>query len=345
MTEPILEAELRIIDAHHHFWDRRSAPALRPEDHPFLVAIEGARRYLLDELLHDIRSGHNVVATVYAECGHFYRQDGPEDFRPIGETEVVNGMAALSASGIYGPVRACAGIVGYANLQLGDRVVPVLEAHIAAGGGRFCGIRNRAAHDADPEVLGPLKPAAPGLYASRSFRAGLRCLAPLGLSFDAWVLEHQLPELVDLVRAHPETPIIVDHLASPLGVGRYAHEKADRFAKWQANIRELSRSPSVALKLSGLGMSFCGFPSFLQEPRASSRQLAEEWRPYMETAIEAFGSRRCMFASNFPPDKGSADYRTLWNAFKQIASHLSDDEKRDLFSGTAERIYKLDRPK
>jgi predicted TIM-barrel fold metal-dependent hydrolase len=342
MPEAILEPELPIVDPHHHLWDRRISPPYDSPDHPFMTAIEPARRYLLDELLADTGSGHNVVATVFVECGAFYRGDGPTAMRPVGETEFVNGQAAMSASGIYGPTRACAGIVGRADLLLGEAVTPVLEAHIRAGGGRFRGIRNSASWDADAAVLGPLQRLEEGLYRRDDFRAGFRCLAPLDLSFDAWLLEPQLPDLIDLARAFPETTIILDHVGTPLGRGVYTGKLAERFPTWKANIQALAKSRNVVVKLGGLAMAFCNFPSFLAQPRAPSEQLAQEWAPYIETCIEAFGPERCMFESNFPVDMGSCTYAVLWNAFKRIAAGASAAEKAALFSQTAARVYRLE---
>ncbi|MBW8813152.1 MAG: amidohydrolase family protein [Caulobacterales bacterium] len=341
MPEAILEPELPIVDPHHHLWDRRINPPYDSPDHPFMTAIEPARRYLLDELLADTRSGHNVVATVFVECGAFYRADGPPELRPVGETEFVAGQAAMSASGIYGPTRACAGIVGRADLLLGDGVKAVLEAHLRAGGGRFRGIRNSASWDEDRNVLGPLHRLEAGLYLRDDFRAGFRHLAPLGLSFDAWLLEPQLPDLIDLSRAFPDTTIVLDHVGTPLGRGSYTGKLAERFPTWKANIQDLAKSPNVVVKLGGLAMAFCNFPSFLAEPRAPSEQLAEEWRPYIETCIEAFGPERCMFESNFPVDMGSCSYAVLWNTFKRIAAGASVAEKAALFSKTASRVYRL----
>ena len=340
-VEQILEPELPIVDPHHHLWDRRNYAAPAAAEHPFMTAIADARRYLLDELMADTGSGHNVVATVFVECGAFYKADGPLALRPVGETEFVNGVAAMSASGLYGDFRACAGIVGRADLLQGDDVVEVLEAHVAAGGGRFRGIRNSASFDADKEVLGPLNRVEAGLYLRDDFRAGFRHLAQMGLSFDAWLLEPQLGDMVDLARTFPETTIVLDHVGTPIGRASYEGRLHERFAGWRANIRELAKSPHVNVKLGGLAMAFCNFPSFLAEPRAPSEQLAEEWRPYVETCIEAFGPERCMFESNFPVDMGSCDYATLWNAFKRIAAGYSADEKTALFSGTASKVYRL----
>ncbi|MGH6909571.1 MAG: amidohydrolase family protein [Phenylobacterium sp.] len=340
-AEPILEPQLPIVDPHHHLWDRRNYATPAVGEHPFMTAIADARRYLLDELMADTGSGHNVVATVFVECGAFYKADGPVDLRPVGETEFVNGVAAMSASGLYGDMRACAGIVSRADLLLGDGVVEVLEAHVAAGGGRFRGIRNSASWNADKEVLGPLNRVEEGLYLRDDFRAGFRHLAPMGLSFDAWLLEPQLPDVIDLARAFPETHIVLDHVGTPIGRGSYEGKMSERFDVWRANIRELAKSPHVSVKLGGLAMAFCNFPSFLAEPRAPSEQLALEWKPYIETCIEAFGPQRCMFESNFPVDMGSCSYATLWNAFKRIAAGASADEKTALFSGTAAKVYRL----
>jgi predicted TIM-barrel fold metal-dependent hydrolase len=342
MAEPILEPDLPIVDPHHHLWDRRNYATPAGAEHPFMTAIADARRYLLDELLADTGSGHNVVATVFVECGAFYRADGPVDLRVVGETEFVNGVAAMSASGLYGETRACAGIVSRADLMLGDAVAPVLEAHVRAGGGRFRGIRNSASFEADKEVLGPLNRVEAGLYLSDQFRKGFRHLAPMGLTFDAWLLEPQLPDAIDLARAFPDTTIVLDHVGTPLGRASYEGRHEERFPIWRQNIRELAKSQNVVVKLGGLAMAFCNFPSFLAEPRAPSEQLAAEWRPYIETCIEAFGPERCMFESNFPVDMGSCSYATLWNAFKRIARDYGAAEKTALFSGTAAKTYGLD---
>jgi predicted TIM-barrel fold metal-dependent hydrolase len=342
MAEAILEPDLPIVDPHHHLWDRRNYATPAAPEHPFMTAIADARRYLLDELLADTGSGHNITATVFVECGAFYKADGPVEMRVVGETEFVNGVAAMSASGMYGETRACAGIVSRADLMLGDAVAPVLEAHIRAGGGRFRGIRNSASFEADKEVLGPLNRVEAGLYLSDRFREGFKHLAPMGLSFDAWLLEPQLPDLIALARAFPQTTIVLDHVGTPLGRASYAGRLEERFGAWRDNIAELAKSQNVVVKLGGLAMAFCNFPSFLSEPRAPSEQLAREWAPYIEACIGAFGPERCMFESNFPVDMGSCTYATLWNAFKRIAHGYSADEKAALFSGTATRVYRLE---
>jgi predicted TIM-barrel fold metal-dependent hydrolase len=345
MPEAILEPELPIVDPHHHLWHRPGATPPTPEAlaqaHPFTKVTARSPRYLLDELLADVTSGHNVVATVFVQCGAMYRADGPDHMKALGETEFVNGVAAMTASGIYGPIRACAGIVGHADCTAGEaKVDELLEAHLRTSE-RFRGIRHSCSSDPDPNVLGPLARQTPGLYLSDAFRAGYARLGKYGLSFDAWLLEPQLPDLIDLVRRFPETAVVLDHVGTPLGIGAYEGRREERFGIWRENIRTLAELPNVNVKLGGLAMAFCNFPSFLADPPAPSTQLAAEWKPYLETCIEAFGPSRCMFESNFPVDLGSCDYPTLWNAFKVFAKDYSADEKAELFAGAATRVYRL----
>jgi predicted TIM-barrel fold metal-dependent hydrolase len=278
------------------------------------------------------------------ECGAMYRADGPEALRCVGETEFVNGVAAMTASGLYGEVRACAGIVGHVDLRLGaDVVEDVLRSHIGAGHGRFRGIRQSCSYDEDPNVLGPLHGRVPpGLYLDGKFREGFAVLHRLGLSFDAWLLEPQLPELIDLARAFPDTVIVLDHVGTPVGIGRYRGKLEERFAGWRDNIRKLARGTNVVCKLGGLPMPFAGWRMRMSEPLPSSKELAAQWKPYIETCIDAFGPERCMFESNFPVDRFGADYVALWNAFKLLATDYSPGDKTALFSGTAKRVCRIE---
>jgi predicted TIM-barrel fold metal-dependent hydrolase len=323
-AEAVLEPDLPIVDTHHHLWDR-------PDN-----------RYFLDEFLTDVRSGHNVVATVFLECNAMYRAGGPEAMRPVGQTEFVAGIAAMSDSGNYGPTRVAAGIVGFADLTLGDRVEPVLEANVRAGGGRFRGVRHSAAWDAD-DVIGNSRTAnGPHLMQQADFRAGLARLTALGLSLDAWVFHPQLGDLIDLARAHPAANIVTGHCGGPLGYGTYAGKRDEVFAAWKSRIVELAQCPNVSMKVGGMMMRLAAYDYEARPAPPSSEELATMWRPYIETCIEAFGADRCMFESNFPVDKMGIGWVALWNAFKRIAAGASAAEKRELFSGTAKRVYRLD---
>ncbi len=321
--EEILEPELPIIDAHHHLWDHRG-------------------RYMLDEILADIGSGHNIRATVHVEADAMYRAGGDPAFACVGETEFVNGVAAMSASGLYGAARVCAGIVGFADMRLGDRVAEVLDAHIMRAGQRFKGIRHCAAFDRDPSVNTTPIPIPEGLMGSAEFRSGFRHLAPRGLSFDGWLYHTQIAEFAALADAHPETVLILNHVGAPIGIGSYAEDRMGVFTDWSKAVRELARRPNVRMKLGGLGMTLFGFGFEKRERPASSTELAEGWRPHVEHCIEQFGVERCMFESNFPVDKETCSYALLWNAFKRLAGSLTPNEKHALFFETARRAYRLD---
>lgn len=321
--EPIIDPDLAIVDTHHHLWD-----------------LPGYR-YLLHDLLADLQSGHNLVATVFEECHSMYRASGPVEMRPVGEVEFCAGVAAMSESGLYGSTRVCAGIVGFADLTLGDRVADVLEAQIAVGGGRFRGIRHAGGWDASPVIGNSHTSSGPGLYLSSDFRAGMARLAKLGLSLDAWVFHPQLADAVDLARAFPSASIIMCHMGGPLGYGPYAGKKDEVFASWKAGMKQLAACPNVSVKLGGVMMRLAAFDYMKAPTPPSSAELAGLWGPYVSTCIELFGPDRCMVESNFPVEKMGISYAGLWNALKRIVAGCSVDEKKKIFSATADRVYRL----
>jgi len=321
--EEIIEPGLEIVDPHHHLWDRLG------------------HRFLIDQLLTETGSGHNITQTVFIECGSMYRADGPVEMKPVGETEFVNGTAAMSASGQYGPTRLCRGIVGHADLRLGDAVARVLEAQIAAGDGRFRGIRHSVTWDPSDLLSRGRTNSLKGQMYDPAWRTGFARLAPLNLTFEAWLYHPQLADLADLARAFPQTTIILNHVGGPVGIGPYKDKKAETFAQSKAGITEVAKLQNVVIKLGGLGMTFGMFDFYTREKPPSSTDLKAAYRPYIETCIEAFGVNRSMFESNFPPDGASSSYPILWNAFKRLAAGSSAYEKAMLFNGTAKRVYRL----
>lgn len=323
LTEAAIEPELPICDPHHHLWD-----------HPGSV-------YLLPELLADIGQGHRVESTVFVECGSFYSPLKPAGFEYVGETEFVAGVAAMAESGRYGPVRACAGIVGRADLAQGASVTEVLAEHVRAGGGRFRGIRHAGAWDASPEIRESHTKPPPRLYETAAFREGYARLADHGLAFEAWQFHTQIKEVTALARAFPQIPIMLDHVGGPLGIGPYAGKRDEVFAAWAADIREIATCPNVWVKLGGLGMATLGFGFHKRDRLPESEELAAAWRPYLETCLEAFGPNRGLFESNFPVDGVSCSYGVLWNALKRVAAGCSADEKAKLFRDNAVDFYRL----
>lgn len=343
MSEAILEPDLPIIDPHHHLWDLRPMVPMFPKpQHDFIAAIAGAAHYTFDQLHADISTGHKIVGTVFMECGAFYNADATDALKPGGEVEFVNGVAAQSASGLYGPLKACAAIIGHADLTLGKDVAPVLDALSAAGNGRFKGIRHQGAWDADPAVLGPPFHAPEGLYSSDSFRVGFAEFAARDLTFDAWVLEPQLGDVLALAKAFPNQKIVLDHCGSPLNIASYRGTLDENFDRWKTSITALAECDNVSVKLGGLAMAFCGMPENGPAKGVGSAELAAMWAPYIEHCIAAFGTQRAMFESNYPVDRWGATYPVLWNAFKRITAGYSADEKAALYAGNAARFYGIE---
>jgi L-fuconolactonase len=318
VIEPILEPALPIIDPHHHLW------------------VRDGNTYLLPELLADLNSGHAVRATVFEECHAMYRADGPPEEASLGETEFVTGIAAMGASGAFGPVRVCARMVGRVDLMLGAAAGPLLERHMIASGGRFAGIRQSTAWDASDRIHNVVPVEA--MLAHPTFRQGFACLDRLGLVFDAWVYHPQLHEVGGLAAAFPHTTIVLNHVGSPILGGPYADDRAKVFADWKAGMAALARYPNVTVKLGALPIRLPGSPVARDLP-PGSEEVAAAWRPWLETSIELFGADRCMFESNFPVQKRWSSFAVTWNAFKRIAAGATAAEKTALFSGTAARVY------
>ena len=326
--EATLEPGMPICDPHHHFWDFRTARI------PY-------HRYLLHELADDINSGHNVRSTVFIEARAMYRAAGPAEMRPVGEVEFVQGLAAASASDLYGPGRAAAAIVGHANLNLAARVEPVLEALRAASPNRFRGIRHSVTWDPHPEVENTATHRIEGQLASDQFRAGARVLARMGLSLDTGVVFPQLPELTDFAKAVPDLTIILNHIGGLLRVGPYANRDHEVLATWRRGIAAVAACPNVYVKLGGIGMPRLGFDWHTREKPIGSEELAGSMAPFMTYCIERFGPDRCIFESNFPPDKVSFSHHVLFNAFKRLSQEYSAAERAALFHDTAARAYRI----
>lgn len=322
LTEAAIDPARPIVDAHHHLWNRAHYP------------------YLFDGFLRDLDCGHNIRQTVYVESLAMHRADGPVHLRSVGETEFANGVAAMSASGGYGTPRVCAGIVTYVNL-CEPEAASALDAHVMAGNGRLKGVRQISAWHADDAIKGTSMSPPRGLLSDAGFRRGFSELAKRDLAFDAWLYHTQLNDFHDLAKAFPDTRLVLDHVGGPLGIGPYAGQRPAVTAEWQRSMSALAQLDNVHVKLSGLGMRISGFDLHAKPQPPTSGQLAALWAPYFDFCIETFGPNRCMFASNFPVDKGSCSYGTLWNAHKRVAEQLTPAEQDALFQGTARAVYRL----
>lgn len=325
--EQIVDPEREIIDPHHHMWRTSGLPV-----------------YLLEDLWGDTESGHNIVKTVFMECGAEYRTDGPEHLRVVGETEFVRDAAFASR----GQGRAeIAGIVAHADLTQDEtQLREVLAAHEEAGQGLFRGIRHGGAHDphkADPDKALRWLDATPhpDLFRQAGFRRGVALLGELGYTYDSWHYHFQNADYADLAQAVPGTTIVLDHFGTPCGVGSYAGKMTDVLAGWKADISRMAQCKNVVVKIGGLAMPVNGFGWHEQAVPPSSDEVVAAHREYYLHTIEAFGPSRCMFESNFPVDKLSMSYVVYWNAMKKIAAEFSATEQHDLFYGTAARVYRV----
>jgi L-fuconolactonase len=323
-TEDVIDPEIPIIDAHHHLQE------------------DGKGRYLFHESAADMAAGHHFVATVHVQARSMMRAEGPPHLRDIGEIEYARGAAAMAATGLYGGVRVCEAIVGWADFRLDPGLVAeILDASEEAAGGRFRGVRQIA-----PWVGGELAKVMPlnapeGLLRDPKFRRGFAELARRGLSFDAWLFHPQLGDVASLADEFPETPIILNHLGGRLGIGPYAARFEEEYAIWSASLRSLAERRNVLVKIGGLGMLYGGFDFHARARPPTSEELAKAWGPFIREAINAFGPDRAMMESNFPVDNQTASFPVIWNALKWAAAGYTEAERNMLFHGTAERAYRL----
>ncbi|MDP6690227.1 MAG: amidohydrolase family protein [Alphaproteobacteria bacterium] len=321
VEEEILEPELAIIDPHHHLW------------------LRNGYTYMMPELAIDLASGHNVAATVFAECHSMYRHDGPEAEKSLGETEFVRGQAAMSASGTFGPARACDVMFGNVDMTLGAGVEALLEQHMEASGGRFRGVRYSTGWDGD-ERIHNVAPD-PGMLVNETVKEAVAVLDRMDLELDCWLYHPQLDEVAELAGAFPNLRIVLNHVGSPILGGPYRGKQEEVFEDWRARILRVGEQQNVFVKLGALPIRMPGFEGDRSLP-PGSEEVAAAWRPWIETCIEAFGPARSMFESNFPVQKRWCSYQVCWNAFKRLAAGASASEKQDLFAGAAAAAYKID---
>ena len=316
-TEDILDPDLPIIDAHHHLWIRNEVP------------------YLLREFADDLNAGHNVIGTVFAECHSMYRTSGPEEEKSIGEMEFIAGVSAMSDSGAFNTQAVCRTGIGNVDLTLGDGAKPILEALTEASGYRFRGVRASICWHEDQR----LHNAAPFEHYLRNdqVRLAIAALSGLGHSLDIWGYHTQLDEVIEICDAFPDLRVILNHTGTPILGGPYRDQLDDVKAEWLKGMTALSERDNVYLKLGALPAKFEH-----NDPDAppTSEAVAHAWQPWIEPCIEAFGSDRCFFESNFPVHKNWVSYPVLWNAFKRIAAGATAEEKADLFERSAKRAYR-----
>jgi len=319
-NEEALEPDLPIIDAHHHLW------------------VRSGHTYLLPEFVDDLKTGHNIVATVYAECHSMYRQGGDPSTRSLGETEFVAGCAAMAASGTFGDTTICQGMVGNIDLRLGAGVRDLFEQHMERSGGRFRGVRFTTAWDEHEGIANQVE--TQGLLLQPDVIAAAQVMAELEQALDIWVYHPQLDEVAQLARLLPELTIVLNHTGVPILGGPYRDRRTQVFEDWLVGMQTVAQCTNVFLKLGALPIRKPGDGIDRSVPPGSA-EIAAAWAPWMHACIEAFGVERCIFESNFPVQKLFSSYVVTWNAFKRLAEGCSESEKSWLFHDAAVAAYRL----
>lgn len=328
MKPPVLihetpfNADLAIVDTHIHLWDLWGYDFFAPE--------------LLAEIA---ASGHKVEATIYAECDMRYHTTGPEELRPVGETIHAVEQAKLAEGS---PVRINAAIMGAGDMRIGARLRQVMEAHVAAGEGRFRGIRYRGAWDPDPTVRYDQEHGYPDreVLGEPEILEAAKVLEDMGLVMGNWIFHTQLGQLATLAGKVPGLVMTLNHLAGPLGIGPYKARRDEVFRDWRAGLKTIAQHPNVYMQLGGLGGTRLGYPS--SETGASSDQLVRDWKDHVDVVIETFGPDRIVFDSNFPVDRRIAPYGNYVNAVKRMIADLTPEEQVKIMSGNAKRVYRID---
>ena len=319
--ETPVDPNLRIVDPHHHLWDR------------------GGSRYLAEELHEDTSKGHNVTNTVFVECKAEYRRNSQERFQSLGETEFVAKEAERLEE--FSETKI-SGIVGFVDLGLGEELEEVLVAHDRSSSGLMRGVRHATAWSDDPEIsIAHTKPTK-GVMGSKLFLKGVSKLSEFNFSFDAWLYFNQLPELLYLARVTPETNIVINHLAAPLKIGKWAETPQEVDEIWRSNLQELANCENVYLKIGGIGMDNYFANDWVNQTKPpTSDEVASVWKEKILWCIELFGAHRCMFESNYPVDRQTLPYSVIWNCFQKVTDSFTESEKSDLFSSTACTVYRI----
>jgi len=323
-AEDVVLPSLPVVDTHHHLWD-----------HPGL-------RYLPPELAADLNTGHNVIGTIHLDCEMAYRTHGPEQFKPVGETEFVGGEHMQSQSGLYGSADIAGVSVGYADLSLGATVREVLDAHVSARLGRFKDVRLQSCWDPSNAIRNGQAGDRPRVLLDAAVRFGLAVIDDMSLTFDSYLLLTQPDELARPADAPPGLTIVMDHCGGPLADGPYAEHRSEHYATWLRGIQDVAKRPDVTGTLGGILNRTDIFDYLNADQAPSSEQPAYLWRQWIEPCIEAFGAGVCMFESNYPLENVDVGSTTLWNTFERLAADATDDERSALFSGTATRVYTID---
>lgn len=276
------------VDSHVHFWDQQAL------SYPWLSGVPAiAGRHTPDEL----RQQAGAVwpsQLVFVECGAPW----------LDEVRWVEELAAREPR-IAGIVAQCAVNAGSATTAAVDE----LRRHPLVRG-----VRHIIQDEPDPRFC-----------VTREFIAGVQRLGAAGLSFDVCCRHHQLPAVIELCRACPETRFVLDHFGKP-------DIRAGLLEPWRAHIRALGALPNVDCKLSGL----------VTEAEHAAWTVAQ-LRPYVDHVLDSFGAGRVLFGGDWPVVKLAATYPRWLEAALELVSEACISDQDLIFAGNARRAYQLTR--
>ena len=289
------------VDAHVHLWD------LDRISYPWLTppfSDEGPNGSVEPIAKTYLLDDYLADAEGWDVRGIVHVDAGAEPSAALAETEWLQGIA--DQRGMPN------GIVAFAALDDPD-VDSLLAAH--AGHRQVRGIRHIVNWHPDPRRTY----SARDVTQDEAWQRGYGLLAKHGLSFDLQAYPGQFPGLARLIERNPEVQVVINHsgMAVP-----------GEWEEWRRGMEALAALPNVAAKLSGMG--------FTHRPWS-----LDQIRPYLLEAIELFGTTRAMFASDFPTDKLFGSFAQHLDAYGEIVADFSEDERRSLFAGNANRIYRL----
>ena len=340
-----------IIDPHIHLWDPRTTPRIisplvkRFGWSPWLLGkltqmlmpkstidFVGRADHVLDphlpEIFHRDTGKYNVTDYVHIQAGWMGKQ-------PIDAAGETLWLESLSDSPLA--------IVGEAHLHDLTNLDNVLDAHQSAST-RFKGVRDMIARHDSPGVMDFNETG--DVLQRDDFKQGYTRLGERGLTFDAYVYSHQLPDFTALVKEVSATKVVLDHVGTPIaiagphgGLGVTVDQRKAIQESWYENLSSLAQVEHVQMKLSGLLMPIVGFDFHLRVEPPTVAEVVDAMAPHIEFALSEFGVDRCMFASNFPMDKVSTSYQTLYDAYFQIVESCSDAVKQKLFRENALAFY------
>ena len=296
-----------IIDAHHHLWD------ISLGRHPWLTSDEHAIKALGD--IAYLKRDY-LVADYLADvgpgkiAGSVYVEAAWDRTRP--PSEEIAWLEALNK-----PANIAARSVGFAPLRspdIGARLEE-LAAHPS-----LVGIREVIRWHPDPAR----RWTEAGIVDDPAWRRGLERLRPKGLMLELLMNPYQSEDVARLASAYPDQIFMINHCGTPID------RDAEGLARWRDGLAKMGVHDNIAIKVSNFG-------AYGQE-----RNLAA-WRETVMTCVDAFGTRRCLFGSDYPVARRSMSYQEICERFKDIVAQLSAQEQRDLFHDNAARYYRFDR--